>query len=295
MAVFTRRKKSSMESIKEAIIKHKIYLSLALILCLLVLIYYPTLDWLYKRYIENDSYYSHGFFVPFVALFLIYLKKEELKKIKLGYSIFGLGLVILSLVFHFLSMMAEIFFISGFSILFLIFGISLFLFGKKITKKIAFPLSFLFFMFPLPLVAINIITIPMKEFITKSVTFILNMFLNTPIKSKGFQIFFPKGTLIVENPCSGLRSLIVILALGSIFAYLLKASKAKKILLFLLAVPIAFISNMLRVLLLSFVMYFYGNRAIEGFLHDFTAYLVFATAFLGLWLFWRIFQCKDSV
>lgn len=259
-----------------------------------ILIYHSTFVWLYERYVSADSYYSHGFFVPFIAGFLIWLKIEKIKSIDWEYNALGLGLIIMSLSVHFLSMLAEVFFVSALSILGLVFGISLFLFGKKITEKIIFPLSFLIFMFPLPLVAINTISFPMKMFATKSAVSFLGTILNIPIRNEGFQIFFPNASLIVENPCSGLRSLIALLALGSIFAYLLKANTKKRITLFLLSIPIALVSNLIRVILLSLGVYIYGSNITKGFFHDFSGYLVFAIAFISLWSLWRAFQCKDS-
>ena len=259
-----------------------------------VFIYKTTLIWLYERYVAVDSYYSHGFLIPFVTLFLIWHKRKELATANWIYSKWGLALIIFALFVHIASLLTGVFFISGFTLLLLVFGIVLFLFGKEFIKKILFPLSFLIFMFPLPLVAVNAISFPMKMFVTKSVVLILRVFLKIPIRNEGFQIFFPNGTLTVENPCSGLRSLIVILALGSIFSYFLKANIEKKVLFFLLAAPVAVFSNMIRVVLLSLAVYIYGSKVADGFFHDFTGYLVFIISFIALYSFWRRFQCKSS-
>lgn len=271
-----------------------LYLALTSILIFIILIYRSTYVWLYERYLSADSYYSHGFLIPFVAGGLIWVKRRQLINIRWEYNFWGLILINFALFLHFLSTLVEVFFVSGFSILLLVFSTILFLFGKKLTQKIIFPISFLIFMFPLPSVAINTISFPMKMFVTKSAVFILHTFLNIPLKNEGFQVFFSNGSLTIENPCSGLRSLIVMLALGSILAYLLKASMPKKILLFLLAIPIAILSNMIRVILLCLGVYIYGNQITEGFFHDFTGYLVFIIAFVTFWLFWSEFQCKGS-
>lgn len=260
---------------------------------LFLIIYFPTLRWLYERYTAADTYYSHGFLVPFVTAFLIWLKKEELKKIAWKPEPFGLAIIVASLLVHFASVLAEVFFLSGFSIVGLVFGMSLFLFGKIFTKKIAFPLFFLAFMFPLPLVAVNAISFPMKFFVTKVVVFFLKFVFNLPIRNEGFQIFFPNASLVVENPCSGLRSLIVMLALGSIFTYFLEAGRIKKALFFALSIPVALISNITRVTLLSLSVYVYGGMVTEKYIHDFSGYLMFLIAFGGLWLLWRAFNAKN--
>ena len=268
------------------------YLYIGLIIFFIILVYHSTFAWLFERYAAADSYYSYGLLVPFISIFLIWHKKEELKKLDSQYSHWGITILVFSLSLHFISTLFDVFFLSGFSILFLVFGISLFLFGKKITREILFPLSFLFFMFPLPLELINSISLPMSMFVVKSSVFILRRFADIPITNEGFQLFLPKGTLVVENLCSGLRSLIVMLALSSIFAYLLNANMLKKIVLFLLAFPIAIISNLIRVILLCLAVYIYGSQKTMGFFHEFTGYLVFVIAFGGLWLCWKELQWR---
>ncbi len=258
------------------------------------IIYWPTLGWLYDRYIAADSYYSHGFLVPFVSAFLIWMNRKHLSGESVSSSWAGLLLVIFALTAHYLSMVFEVFFVSAFSILPLFIGVCLFFYGNRITRILLFPLCFLFFMFPLPLVAINAISFPMKMLATKSAVFMLKHFMRIPIQNEGFQILFPNASLIVGNPCSGLRSLISMLALGSIFAYLLKAKPHRRIFLFSLSAPIAFASNLIRVILLSLGAYIYGTEATVGFFHDFTGYLAFFLAFITLWIIWKKFQSGQT-
>ena len=281
----------SLFSSKARFIKYAI----AILFCafLIVLNYKETFIWLSERFSSADTYYSHGYLIPFISFFLIWLKRKELGGSDKELDVWGLVLIIFSLLLNYLSSLTEIFFVSGFSLIPLFFGISLFFYGKKVTRVILFPLLFLIFMVPLPITAVNSVSFPMKMFATKSAVFILRNALHVPVKNEGFQLFFPHATLVVENPCSGLRSLISLLALGSIFAYLLKASMSKRILLFLLSAPIALASNLVRVILLSLGVYVYGSGMSKGLFHDFTGYLVFVMSFCALWLFWRNFQCKD--
>ncbi len=274
--------------------KKNTFIQLGLMLFFIGLIYRSTFVWLYERYVAADSYYSHGFLIPFVTGYLIFLGKKQLKNINKKNDLWGVGLIIFSLLIHLLGVLAEVFFVSGFSILSLVFGISLFLYGKEITKKILFPLAFLIFMIPIPKVAINAISFPMKMFATKSAVFILQTFMKLPMKNEGFQIFFPNASLVVGNPCSGLRSLISMLALGSIFAYLTKTTMFKKIILFSLAIPIALMSNIIRVIILSLGVFIYGSQMTKGLFHDFTGYLVFVIAFVSLWLCWGKLEGKGK-
>ncbi|MFH1642297.1 MAG: exosortase/archaeosortase family protein [Nanoarchaeota archaeon] len=269
--------------------KYMIYFlsSSILALCLVVFIYNTTFIWLYERYTAVDSYYSHGFLIPFVSLLLIWLKRNEFKDYLFKSDRFGLILIIIALTMHVVSILAEVFFLSAFSLLILVFGFCFLFFGKNFTKKIYFPLIFLIFMLPLPFLLINSISFPLKMFVTKSAVFLIKVVFGIPIKNEGFQIFFPKATLLVENPCSGLRSLISMLALGSIFSYLIKKNSLKKYFLFLLSVLIALFSNLIRVIMLCLAVYIYGSKMSSGFFHDFSGYLAFAIAFITLWISWR--------
>ncbi len=257
-------------------------ISLFIICILFFLVYRSTFGWLIERYLEPDSYYSHGFLVPFISAFLIFLKRKRINFEKKDQNFIGMGLIIFSMGLHFFSLLSEFFFMDGISLVILVLGISIFLFGKSNTREMLFPIFFLLFMIPLPLVAVNAISFPMKMLVTKSAVFILDNLFRIPVRNEGFQIFFPQASLIVENPCSGLRSLISFLALGSLFANFLKSSLSKKYLLFVLSILISFISNLFRVILLSLGVFIYGNGAAHGFFHDLTGLLVFILGFVFL-------------
>ncbi|MGE5308181.1 MAG: exosortase/archaeosortase family protein [Deltaproteobacteria bacterium] len=251
-----------------------------------------TFGWLFERYMAADSYYSHGFLVPVVTGALIWMKRGACAGIPLRQGNAGLVFVIAALLVHLVSLLLQVHFLSGFALFFLVFGTVFFIFGPEVTRRLGMPLSFLVFMFPLPLVFINAVSFPLKIFVAQSTALILRHLFGLPLRLEGFRIVFPGASLIIENPCSGLRSIIVMLALGFIFAYLSDGSKPKKLLLFLLSIPVAVVSNMLRVLLLSIAVYVYGERMAGGFFHDATGYLVFLTAFAAMYGLWRLFKCR---
>ena len=257
--------------------------------------YHTTLGWIYGRYMSADSYYSHGFLIPFVSAFLIWQNREQLKKTKIEGSMWGLWLIIAALVLHFLGIVLYIFSISGFSIIFLAFGISLYLYGKKITRIILFPLAFLIFMFPVPLAFITAISFPMKMLVAKLGVDIVRS-LGVPVFREGFNLTIPAGSLLVGNPCSGLRSLIAFMALGSVFAYLLDISLIRKILLLLLSIPIAIMSNIVRVPILILISNFWGLDAAapDTFWHTASGVFVFFIGLIMLYYMGKILQCKKS-
>ena len=268
-------------------------LGLSAVVLLVAFAYKPTFLWMYERYVGADSYYSHGFIVPLVALFFIYLKKNRLKQTAQKASIAGLFLVLFALLLHVLGTVLYIFSISGFSLFFLAVGLSLFLFGKEISKIIWFPLFFLIFMFPLPQAVISLFSFPLKMLAARAGVLLVSLF-GVPVHGEGFNIFIPAGRLLVGNPCSGLRSLIAFLALGSVFAYMTPVSNGKKFLLFFLTIPIALLSNIIRVPILILVSHYWGLEAAapHTFVHTGSGMLVFIVGFLLLLAFSKVLEWR---
>lgn len=237
------------------------------------------------RYLSQDSYYSHGFLIPFISGYLIWLKREELVDIKIKTSWIGLALVLFAALIHLFGTAVYIFSVSGFSIWLLFIGSCLFLYGGSRTRQILFPLLFLFFMFPLPLAIITKISFPLKMLVAKYGVQIVAL-TGVPVYQEGFNIIIPQGTLLVGNPCSGLRSLITFLALGSLFAYLSDLSTIRKWLLLLFAVPVALLSNLLRVPILILWSYKYGLDAAapDTLVHTGSGFFVFVLGIILLYI-----------
>ena len=254
-----------------------------ILIVLFIFAYHTTFHWMYERYVGADSYYSHGFLIPFVSLFLIWQKRDYLKSLPHQQNWSGLILIIFALVLHILGTVLYIFSISGFSIFFLALGFTLFLFGEKIFKAILFPILLLIFMFPLPEAVISLFSFPLKIFAAKAGVWAVSIF-GIPVHLEGFNIFIPAGHLLVGNPCSGLRSLIAFLAIGSIFAYITTISIGKKFFLFLVTIPIAIFSNIIRIPILIIVSHYWGLEAAapDTLVHIGSGIFVFIIGFLLL-------------
>ncbi len=253
--------------------------------------YHDVIYWMYNRYISPDSYYSHAFFIPFISGFLIYKKKDELIEIQPECSLLGLLIIILSFVLHVLGTILYVFSISGFSIFILLIGISLYIFGEKIFNIIFFPIVFMLFMFPLPLAFISKLSFPLKMIVAKGGVWIAKLW-GFPILREGFYITIPAGNLLVGNPCSGLRSIISFLALGSIFAYIIDTSTSKKWLIFIISVPIALLSNIVRIFILILISQYWSIEAAspESVLHNASGIFVFILGLSLLFFFGKIVE-----
>ncbi|MCP4649467.1 MAG: exosortase [PVC group bacterium] len=262
-------------------------IKILLIVILFTIIFLPTFRWMDIRFSEPDSFYAHGILVPFVAAYLIFIKREELKKKKTTSEKRGLILLLVSLFIHIFASFFEINFVSGFSLLGVLVGLIVYNCGSSITRVIGFPLFFLLFMVPVPKVVTLGMSFYMKLFAARIASFLIGFII--PLKSAGSMVYLPNGVLTVGAPCSGLKSLITLAALSLLFAYLTGFAIKKKILFFLFALPIALASNIVRIMMLIFVFYVYGSEIAMGWFHDFSGMLVFIVAFMGLVLLRKLF------
>jgi len=249
--------------------------------------YLPSFLWMWDRWFAKDSYYSHGVLVPFVCAYLIWLKRKKLASIPRQPSPCGMGVIISGIFVFVVSSVFRVYFSSLFSLLLVIAGIILCLYGSKILRAVLFPLLFLFFMMPLPLVAVVFISFKMKLFAAQLAQVVLQNMGFVAVR-EGSIIRMPHASVIVEDLCSGLRSLISLIALASIFAYWMKGPAVKKVFIALCAVPIAIFTNVCRIVFLSFVSEVWGPQHAAGFIHELSGFLVFALAFVMLYLIGEI-------
>lgn len=253
----------------------------AVITAFLLLIYSPTIIWMVDRWSAADSYFSHGFLVPAVSLYIVWLKRKRLGNLKKEPLAWGMSLVILGLIIHVLSAFLRVYFSSAYSFLLVLCGLILYFRGWTTLKELAFPVGFLVFMIPLPLVAIVGITFKMKIFAAKCANKIINAFGVRAIL-EGSIIKMRHTHVIVEDVCSGLRSLISLLALGALVAFFSKLSRFKKVIVFLSAGVMAIVANVVRIVFMALTSEIYGAKFTEGFLHTLSGLIVFIVAFAGL-------------
>jgi exosortase len=233
------------------------------------------------RWNAKDSYYSHGFLVPFVSLYVLWFKKDRLLAIKPRPIASGLWLIVAGLLIHMLSAFFRVYFSSAFSSIFVICGLVLYFRGKEMLRETLFAILFLVFMMPLPLVAIVGITFKMKIFAAYWANKIVNA-IGVRAILDGSVIKMRNTHVVVEDVCSGLRSLISLLALGTVVAYLSKLVRWKKVVVFLAAGVMAIVANIVRIVFMALTSEIYGAKFTEGFLHTLSGLLVFVVAFVGL-------------
>jgi len=262
-------------------------LKLILIPACLAAVYYPVFVKLVIDWSENDNY-SHGFFIPFISAYMIYSRRDELRRLKIQPSNWGLLLLVLGLLQMILARTGSEFFMQRTSLIPVLLGISLFLLGTRITKKILFPIIFLIFMMPLPTIIWNKIAFPMQLFATMLTENVVRL-IGIPVLREGNILYLAETTLEVVDACSGLRSLVTMFALSATFAWFADLSVLRKWILFILAAPIAILANIVRLTGTAALANQFGEKVAQGFLHELSGLVTFMLGLLLLGvIYWAL-------
>ncbi len=250
---------------------------------LILLVYFPALidlvtDW------YQDANYSHGFLIPLISFYLIWQRRAELSQIQIKHYKPGLVIIILAMFLFLIGNGASEYFTVRFSLVLLIVGITLYHFGKEIFKKTWFALFFLLFMIPIPYVIYFSATFPMQLLASKISSFMLNLIGMTAIR-QGNIIHLPQQALEVAEACSGMRSLISLLALGALFAYIYQKRFTAQVIMFLSTIPIAVAGNVFRVFTTAVIVYTIPEMQVtDEPLHTIMGSMVFLVAFIMLFI-----------
>jgi len=266
------------------------YFKEIIIFLLIILTYFPTFIWMIDRWKAADSYYSHGFLIPFISGFIAWHNLRKLSGFRI-IPVFRWGwlLLIMGTGIHVISALLRVHFTSAYSLLLVLSGLILLFGGKEYFKKMLFPILFLTFMIPLPLFLTSNLSFRLKILASQMAVAIVNM---TGVKAviDGSVIITAHSQLIVEDPCSGIRSLIALIALSFLFAYYSKITKRGKIILCFASVPIAICANVVRIVMLTLVGEIYGARFTTGLFHEIMGFGVFVLAFLGLSILLKVLK-----
>jgi exosortase len=250
------------------------------LLPLLVLAYWTVAPGMVSDW-NNDPNYSHGFLVPLIAGYFAWQKWPELKGLPVRPSNFGLLVVLGSLLLLIFGFAGTEYFTMRSSLVFLLAGIILFWFGWAIFKGLLLPVGFLLFMVPLPYIVYDAMAFPLKLLVAKFSVAALKL-MGIAVLREGNIIMFPQTVLEVADACSGLRSLMSLLALAVAYAVFSQKSNLMRVIMVLAAVPIAIATNMFRVIATGVLAQYYGAAAAEGFFHEFAGLAVFALAMILL-------------
>lgn len=245
-------------------------------------LYWPTLAGLAAQW-ATDENYSHGFLIPIVSGYIIWDRREALRRARIVPSLWGYPLLVVAVGLLVISEAAAFGYPGRLSLPLALAGIVLFLGGSQVLRLLLFPIAFLIFMLPLPVPVFNQIAFPLQLVAARIATLTLDV-LNIPVLREGNVINLAYARLEVTEACSGIRSLVSLLSLATIFAYFSQRDVLRRSALVLSAIPIALVTNATRVALTGILAHTVGVAAGMGFYHTFSGWLIFVlgVSFLAL-------------
>ncbi len=270
-----------------------------------------------------DENYSHGLLIPLIIGYIIWSQRERLALAAQSPATFlGLAAVVLAMLSLWAGTAGAELFIQRMSLVLMLVGVVLYFWGFRLLKLLVVPLFLLVLAIPIPAILFNKVAFPLQLFASRCAVGAMSFF-DIPVLRQGNVIeLMPLGALEtkkleVVEACSGIRSLMTLVTLAVVFAYFTHprggssangepptggssqiASRLRKYgilrssVIVLSAVPIAILTNALRVSGTGVLAHYYGTQIADGFFHSFSGWVIYVVAFVMLfavgWLMDRI-------
>lgn len=261
--------------------------------------YFPTLDWLVGKW-WNDSSYSHGFLVPLAAGFIVYRRRPaDGVWFSTPQPLIAGGVLLVTLALRGLAGGLLLNQLDAFALLVSIAAVVLGVGGWRLVKNCWQGLVFMVFMVPLTYEMEQNLGGPLKVVATVSSTYLLQT-LGLPAVATGNLIHIDDmPALGVEDACNGLKMLLTFAAIGVGAVFLIRRSWFEKFVIGLGVVPIAVLSNILRITATGLIYYFgVRDRDTQHAVHDALGYAMavvgIAFLLLELWVLDKLIVKPDA-
>ena len=256
----------------------------------------------------TDENYSHGLLIPFIIGYIVWIQREHFTRdgARPG-TVLGGGLVLLALLMLFAGTAGAELFLQRISLVVMLAGLVIFFWGHRLLSLLWVPLGLLVLAIPIPAIIFNKVAFPLQLFASRCAVWSMSLW-GIPVLRQGNVIeLLPKGAretkkLEVVEACSGIRSLMTLLTLAVVFAYFTypKSNDGdddsgkgmfwwvksypfwRSAIIVISAVPIAILTNALRVSGTGVLSHYYGTEVADGFFHSFSGWVIYIVAFLML-------------
>ncbi len=266
----------------KTIMKKQVLLQMVPLILIFIFLYHKAIATLISDW-SIDPNFSHGFLIPFVALYMVWHKQNEISQIPFEPSKTGIYFIIFGMLVHIAGNVGSELFLMRFSMIITLSGIIIYIYGLKMFWKLIIPVTYLIMMIPIPDIIWNKIAFPLQLFSAKISSQTIDM-IGIPVFREGNILHLANTSLEVVDACSGLRSLTSLLALTGAFAFLAPLSTFKKWILFFSAIPIAVAVNVIRLTITGGMAAWIGPEAAHGFLHDMSGLIIFGAALILVYL-----------
>jgi exosortase len=254
--------------------KHR--LLLAVLLVEGVVLFAPTVAWLFDRWTLSVWQHAHGLLIPPIVGYFVYQELKPLAGVPRSSSEWGFAFLVPALALHAVDAGMHTQLLSAAALMLSLPGFALLLLGPERTKAIAFPLAFLAFSLPIPLAFTEQIHWQLRQVATAGTAAIVPLF-GIPLFVEGTTLHMANGALEVADACSGFSTLYAAIAVAALTAYSTR-SPLRRALVLLSAAPLAIAANLLRVVALVLLVVWQGPAILDTFIHPLSGLATFALA-----------------
>lgn len=270
----------------------------------------------------NDENYSHGLLIPFIIGYILFSQRERLARepVKPA-TLLGAATVVCALMGLWAGTAGAELFMQRISLVLILAGTVIYFWGLRFLRLLLVPLILLLLAIPIPAIIFNKVAFPLQLFASRCAVWTMGLF-SIPVLRQGNIIeLLPLGAretkkLEVVEACSGIRSLMTLFTLAVVFAYFTHPDRSsngtgrsgmaflksygfwRSSIIVLSAVPIAILTNALRVSGTGVLAHYYGVEVADGFFHSFSGWVIYVIAFLMLfgvgWVLDRFRPSRDK-
>ena len=253
-------------------------LALGVLLLTILVLYRETAVAMVEIWARSETF-THAFLVPPISLWLIWRLRREIAQIAPEPNIWALLALSATGFFWLLGESAAVGVVSQFSLATMLVLAVTTVLGLSISRRMVFPLAFLYFAVPFGEFAL-----PQLMEWTANFTILGLRLSGIPVYREGLQFVIPSGSWSVVEACSGVRYLIASLTVGTLFAYLTYHSLRRRLVFVGVAFVVPVVANWLRAYLIVMLGHFSGNKLATGVDHSIYGWLFFGIVIMAM--FW---------
>jgi exosortase len=252
--------------------------------------YWFIISDLWNIWKQNDEY-SSGLLVPFIAGYILWLKRKSLREVVIKPSLWGLPVLIFAESLRLFGLFFMYGSIERLSIVVVVAGLVLLLFGWQFFRKVEFVLLFLILMLPWPTIVQSAVTLPLQRWATASAVFALEV-MGFDVVQDGNIIHIGQVSVAVAEACNGLRMITAFFVISGFVVLLVRRAWWEKLIVFASSMPIALFCNTIRLTITAVAFTILKGEYWEKIFHDFGGYAMMPLALVimgaELWLLTRL-------
>jgi len=238
-----------------------------------VAVYIPVLIGLAEDWATFPNL-SHGFAIPMIAGYLVWVRRHELVGTPIAPSWSGLPLLFVSLLTYAVGILGGESFLARVSLPVSVLATVLFLGGPRVARRMLVAVAYLVFMIPLPYITLKGLTDQVRVVDATASAMVLP-WLGVPVLQEGYLLHLPRITLEVADVCSSIPAVTALLAVGAAYGLVNGRPVAVSLLLLFSAVPLGVLSNIVRIILTAAGTYYIGPIALQSVVHTWNGATVF--------------------